>query len=456
MEGLVVIGGTAGGMSAAARARRGDASLPITVFDRSGFVTYGSCGLPYYISDDIKDHNELVTYTPAYLKQNRNIDVKIHHEVTHIDTLEKYIIVKDLKADKEFKQPYNKLVIATGASPMMPPIPGIDLENILTLRNIEDGVRIKELIKSGKIKKAAILGGGFIGLEMAEALRKQNIEVAVFEMLPQILPQIDGELLTLVEQDLDANNVKLFKNTKVIGFESSEDGKVSRVIVEGNRSYDVDMVLVSVGVRPNTDLAAKAGIETGLKGSIVVDEYMRTSLKDIWACGDCVQSYHRITKKPVYIPLGTTANKQGKIVGDNVLGGNTSFSGVMGTQVTKIFDTFVASTGLTEAEARAMGIDATSAIIKHSDKAGYYPGKKPIYIKITMDKPSGRVLGAQLIGSEGVGKRVDIFVTAITAGMTVYDMDELDLAYAPPVSPVYDPVLIAASVGIKTLEKREN
>lgn len=451
MGGLVVIGGTAGGMSAAARARRGYPSLPITVFDRSGFVTYGSCGLPYYISDDIKDASELVAFTPEQLKQRRDIDVKTHHEVIEINPDEKYVKVKNLKSGEEFDQYYNRLVIATGATSIIPPIPGIDLENIVTLRNLDDGIKLKQLLAVENIKKVAILGAGFIGLEMAEALKKRNLEVVVFEMLPQILPQIDTELSNLVEDELRKNDVKLLKNTKVIGFEAS--GKtVSKIITEGNVAYDVDMVLVSVGVKPNTDIAKEAGIQTGLKGSIIVDRYMRTNVADIWACGDCVQSIHRVNQQPVYIPLGTTANKQGKIVGDNVLGGHVAFSGVMGTQVTKIFDIFVAATGLTQEQAVDSGFKAISATIKHIDRADYYPGNQPLYITITMDKNNGRILGAQLVGSEGVAKRVDVFVTAITAGMTVYELNELDLAYAPPVSPVYDPILISASVGIKAIE----
>lgn len=448
---LVVIGGTATGMSAAARARRGDPSLPITVFERSGYITYGSCGLPYYIGDDIKDIHNLITYTPEYMKKERDIDVNILHEVTGINIQEKHVNVKNLTTGKTFKQPYGHLMIATGAMPVIPPIPGIDNKNVFTLRNIEDGLKIKEYLSSRKVKRATILGAGFIGLEVAEALRNWGIEVLVFEMLPEILPQLDRELAKLIEDELKKNQVLLYKNTKVIRFDATGENGL-KIITEGGGVFDADMVIVSVGVRPNTALAKSAGIETGPKGGIVVDRHMRTSAPNIWAAGDCTETHHLITKRPTYVPLGTTANKQGKIAGENILGGKATFPGVLGTQVTKIFEIYVATTGLNEAAAKDAGIEAVSAKIVHRDKASYYPGSKPIHVKNILDKKSGKILGAQLVGSEGVGKRIDVFVTAITAGMTVYELNELDLAYAPPVAPVYDPILIAASAAIKALQ----
>jgi len=258
-----------------------------------------------------------------------------------------------------------------------------------------------------------------------------------------------------VEKELSEKGVNLYKGTKVIGFESDDKGAVGSVVTEDHKGHETDMVLVAVGAKPNSKIAEEAGIKLGLKGAIVVDKYMRTSLPNIWACGDCTVTYNRITQEPVYIPLGTTANKQGKVAGENVLGGRATFPGVLGTQVTKIFDTFVASTGLTEEQAAAAGFKPLKVTIKHSDKAGNFPGKKPLYITIIIDKNKGKILGAQLVGSEGVAKRADVFVTAITAGMDVYELNELDLTYAPPVAPVYDPILIAAAMGIKALEKEK-
>lgn len=449
---LIVIGGTAAGMSAAARARRGDPSLPITVFERTGYITYGSCGLPYYIGDDVKDIHSLITYTPEYMKKERNINVNILHEVTEINIQEKHVDVKDLTTGKTFKQPYSHLVIATGAVPVIPSIPGADNKNVFTLRNIEDGLRIKKYLSSKKVKRAAILGAGFIGLELAEALCNLGIDVLIFEMMPDILPQLDREFAVMIEEELQKNSVRLHKSTKVIEFETSSEHGL-KIITEVGEAFDVDMAVISVGVRPNTVLAKSAGIETGPKGGILVDNYIHTSVPDIWAAGDCIETHHLITKRPVYVPLGTTANKQGKIAGENIMGGKATFPGVLGTQVTKIFETYTAATGLNEVEAKEVGIETVTAKIKQSDKASYYPNSKPIHVKIILDKESGKILGAQLVGSESVGKRIDIFVTAITAGMTVYELNELDLAYAPPVAPVYDPILIAASVGIKVMER---
>lgn len=449
---LVVIGGTAAGMSAAARARRGDPSLSITVFERTGHITYGSCGLPYYIGDVIKDVNKLITYTPEYMKKERNIDVYTLHDVTDINTQEKYVKVKDLKSDDIFKQPYTQLVIATGAIPVVPKILGVEHKNIFTLRNVEDGLRIKELLSSGRVKRAAILGAGFIGLEVSEALRNWGIEVTVFEMLPAILPQIDEEFAILVEDELQKNSVKLYKNTKVVEFQASDEN-VIKILTEDGRTFESDMVIASVGVKPSTALARNANISIGPLDGIAVDKYMRTSAPYVWAAGDCTETYNLVTRKPAYLPLGTTANKQGKIAGENVVGGSAAFPGILGTQVTKIFDTYVASTGLNEMSAKDAGIAAVSAKIVHTDKASYYPGSKYIHTKIVLDKNTAKIIGAQMTGSEGIGKRIDVFATAITAGMTAYQLNELDLAYAPPVSPVYDPVLIAASAGIKELEK---
>jgi len=449
---LVVIGGTAAGMSAAARARRGDPSLSITVFERTGHITYGSCGLPYYIGDVIKDVNKLITYTPEYMKKERNIDVYTLHEVTNINTQEKYVKVKDLKSGDIFKQPYTQLVIATGAIPIVPKILGVEHKNIFTLRNVEDGLRIKELLSSGRVKRATVLGAGFIGLEVSEALRNWGIEVTVFEMLPAILPQIDKEFAVLVEDELQKNSVKLYKNTKVVEFQASGEN-VIKILTEDGRNFESDMVIASVGVKPNTALARNANISIGPLGGIAVDKYMRTSAPYVWAAGDCTETYNLVTRKPAYLPLGTTANKQGKIAGENVVGGSAAFPGILGTQVTKIFDTYVATTGLNEMSAKDAGIAAVSAKIVHTDKASYYPGSKYIHTKIVLDKKTAKVVGAQMAGSEGIGKRIDVFATAITAGMTAYQLNELDLAYAPPVSPVYDPILIAASAGIKALEK---
>lgn len=453
-EHLVIIGGNPAGMSAASKARRLESDIPITVFEKTGFVTYGSCGLPYYISDKIKDINELITYTPEYLKKEKNIDVKVFHEVTDIDLKEKKVIVKDLRKGIFFEQQFSNLIIATGASPVIPPLLRNELENVFSLRTVEDGIKIKNVLAENCFKTAAIIGAGYIGLEMAEALKELGINVMVFEMLPRILPQLDEEVVKYAEKELLDNGVEIYKNTKVSKLVGSDKNRVCQIITEDGKILSVDLVIVAVGVRPNSDLARKAGIKIGYKDAIVVDEFQRTNVPNVWACGDCVQTINLISKTPEYIPLGTTANKQGKIAGENVLGGKAKFPGVLGTQIIKIFSTYISTTGLSESKARTLGFNniGTSTVITN-DRASYYPGRRSGFIKVVFDTLSGKILGAQLAGSEAMAKRVNIFATAITAGMTVYDLSSLDFAYAPPVAPVYDPVIVAVSACVKRLAK---
>ena len=450
-EHLIVIGGTAAGMSAASRARKMAPALPITVFERTGFVTYGSCGLPYFVGGDINDHNELVTFTPDYLQNNRTIKVKTGCEVIHLDLEKKSVIVCNLETGDADEVFFSHLILATGASPVIPPIKGCDLLNVFTLRTIEDGIKIKEFSKNGIGKKAAIIGGGYIGLEMAEALRKNRLEVSVFEMFPRLLSQLDEEYADIVEAELLKHDVKVYKGTTISEIEGI-GAYPKKVRTTDGKAFDADMVLISVGVRPNSELAAKAGLKIGINGGIVVDQFLQTSHPDVWACGDCVQMFDLILKQPTYAPLGTTANKQGKLAGDNVVGGKGVFAGVLGTQATKIFDTYVASTGLSEDKAIKTGLQPITVKIIKNDKASYWPGAKPMRIKLILEN-SGKLLGAQMIGSEGVAQRINVLVAAITAGMSVYELNELDMVYAPPLAPVYDPILIAASEGIKELAK---
>lgn len=453
-EHLVVIGGTAAGASAASRARKLDPSLPITVFEKTGFVTYGSCGLPYYIGKEIKDYSDLVTYTPEFLKEKRCLDVKIFKEVTAVDIKAKRVVVRDVQDPCNTEEvSFSKLIFATGASPVIPPIKGINLKNVFTLRTIEDGINIKEHIDRGGVQRAAIIGGGFIGLEMAEALRNRGLDVYLFEMLPRILPQLDEQMSDIIQKELHDNGVHVYTGCSVNEI-MGQDGKVKEVITKDGDVFSADFVILSVGVRPNTSLAQKAGIETGLLGGILVNEYLQTSQPDVWACGDCVQMYDMILKEPTYVPLGTTANKQGKIAGENALGGKVVFPGVLGTQATKVFNLFIAATGLSEDRALQAGKEVVTNLISKNDRASYYPGHQQAYVKLILEK-SGKLLGAQILGSEGAALRINVLVTAISAGMDIKQLNELDLVYAPPVAPVYDPILIAASEGIKALKKGE-
>ncbi|MCR4430477.1 MAG: FAD-dependent oxidoreductase [Tepidanaerobacteraceae bacterium] len=449
---LAVIGGTAAGLSAASRARKLAPDMTIAVYERTGYVSYGSCGLPYYIGDVIHDHRELIAYMPEFLKKERNIDVKTHHEVVDIDLSKNVLMVRDLEKDALIETGFTDLIMATGASPVIPPLPGIDLENVFALRIVEDGIRIKNRIDGGEIKRAAIIGGGYIGLEMAEALKMRGLEVLLFEAMPKLLPSLDESFSDAVEKELTKNGVSVHKATAVKEIVGNREGKVCGIKTDNGQVFYADMVLVSVGVAPNSRLAKKAGIEVGYKEGIVVDDHMRTSAPGVWACGDCVQMYNLLTKKPTYIPLGTTANKQGKIAGENAAGGNATFKGVLGTQVIKVFDVFIASTGLTVESAAESGMEAICSRIVKNDRASYYPGNKNTHIHLILEKGTGKILGAQLMGGESVAQRINVFVAAIAAGFTVYRLNELDLAYAPPVAPVYDPILIAASEGIKALK----
>ncbi|OUQ78470.1 FAD-dependent oxidoreductase [Flavonifractor sp. An100] len=445
-EKVVVIGGTAAGLSAASKAKRVRPDLEIEVYERTGFISYGACGLPYFVGGMIEDPNELVSLFPEEMSQKRGIPTYTRHEVTAIDRENKVVSVTDLESGRQFQRPYDKLVIATGASPIRLPLPGMDLEGVYYLRTVEDGIYLKDAITQKK--HIAILGGGFIGLEMAEELTQAGVEVHVFEQLPRLLPFLEESFSAVVAQTLAENGVHLHIGTEVSRILGS-DGVVTGIETAQREQIPVDGVLASVGVRPASQLAAACGLKLGFKGGIVVDEHQRTSDPSIWACGDCVEMKHLITGEAVYVPLGTTANKQGRVAGGSLAGEEASFPGVLGSMVTKVFQLYIAATGLSQEQARAAGYQVASTIIRKRDRASYYPGGTDTQICLVVDQSSGRLLGAQVIGGSTVAGRVNVFATAITAGMTVAQINELDLVYAPPVAPVYDPILIAASQAIK-------
>ena len=445
-EKVIVIGGTAAGLSAASKAKRVRPDLEIEVYEKTGYISYGACGLPYFVGGMIDDPNELVSLFPEEMVNKRGIPTYTHHEVTAIDRAAKTVSVTDLDTGRQFTRPYDKLVIATGAVPIRPELPGIGLDGVYYLRTVEDGIYLKQAI--GDRKRIAILGGGFIGLEMAEELTQAGVEVHIFEQLPRLLPFLDESFSALTAQTLADHGVQLHTGAEVTAI-SGENGRVTAVESSQGLRVEVDSVLVSIGVRPASQLARDCGLELGLKGGIVVDEHQRTSDPAIWACGDCVQMKHLITGAPAYVPLGTTANKQGRVAGGSLAGEDASFPGVLGSMVTKVFDLHIAATGLTLDQARAAGYDAAASIIRKRDCASYYPGGSDTRICLILDRDSGRVLGAQSVGGPTVAGRINVFATAITAGMTVAQVNELDLVYAPPVAPVYDPILIAASQAVK-------
>jgi NADPH-dependent 2,4-dienoyl-CoA reductase/sulfur reductase-like enzyme len=474
-ERLVVIGGVAAGMSAASSARRIKQDMEAIVIERDYFISYGACSLPYYISDDVKDFNNLISLTPEVATNERGIKVLTRHEAVRIDCDKKEVVVKDLEKSTETLLPYDKLVVATGGLAVKPPFSGIDLEHIFTIRTLVDGIGVKKFIADwntfevclgspdcayvnsfGEAKrqmKAVIVGGGYIGMEMCESLRKRGLAVTVVEKMDRVLGSMDESITKIVEEKIDAEGVRLLKETSVEGF-TGKDGVVKAVVTDKG-AIETDMVLLVIGSRPNTTLAAGAGIELGIAGAISVDQYLRTNKPDVYAAGDCAEALHLVTGKKTYIPLGTTANKQGRIAGENAAGRESAFEGIVGTAVTKIFDLEAARTGLSPIEAEREGLDFIVSTIKGRSRSSAYPSGKPIVVTYVAEKGTGRLLGAQMVGEEGVAHRIDTLATCLYGKMTLDDVARLDLGYAPPFATVWDPILIAANVALKRLGKGE-
>lgn len=449
---LVVIGGTAAGLSAASRVRNLLPEMEIEVFEKTGYTSYGSCGLPYFVGNLIKEPAELVTLTPKQLGEERGIIVHTRHQAEKIDRRAKTVEVTDLKTGARRTVTYDKLVVATGALPVIPDLPGIrEIVGTYFLRTVEDGIALKKAVRDSSLKQAVIVGGGFIGLELAEAISQAGVAVTIIEALPRLLPTLNPAFSEKVERELADHKVTLLKGMTVGALEHRE-GKLTGVTMGDGRRLDCRLAVFCVGVRPNSALAAECGLEIGLKGGIVVDDHLRTSDPDIWACGDCVQMFHLLTGKPVYFPLGTTANKQGRLAGGNIGGEDRSFAGVLGSQVTKVFDLYIASSGLNEARAKEAGFDPATVLITKNDRASYYPGGTDNHLFLIFDRISGRLLGAEAVGGISIAGRINVLATAITAGMTVEEINRLDLVYAPPVAPVYDPILIAAGQALKKVK----
>lgn len=446
---LVVIGGDAAGMSAASQAKRRRPGMDIVVFERSPHTSFSACGIPYYIGHVVDAEEKLIVRTPEKFREQDGIDVRILHEVTEIDAAGKKVHVRDLKSGKTAWESYDQLLIATGAIPTRPDLPGADAVDIFGVSTLESGLAIHRRLEGGDIKRAVVVGGGYIGLEMAEALVMNGLEVSLISRPPQVMATLDHDMGALVSQALRDVGVTLYLEETLTEFETSA-GKVTGIITD-KRTLPADIVILGLGVRPNTALAAAAGIPLGAKGSIRVNERMETGIAGIWAAGDCAESFHLLSRKPIHIALGTVANRHGRVAGINLGGGYATFPGVMGTAVTKICQVEVARTGLQEKEIAALGLDHVSAVIKSRTKAGYFPGSGEITVKVMAEKGSGRLLGGQIVGMEGSAKRIDTLATALHAGFTVEEMINLDLGYAPPFSPVWDPVVTAAREVAKKL-----
>jgi len=445
---LIVIGGCAAGMSAASKARRMDPEMEVVVYERTGFVSYGECGLPYYIAGVVNRHQDLIVRTPEQFAA-QGIAVHTHHEVTAIDPENRRVRVRDLQTGEERDEHYDKLLLATGGRPILPAgLSANKLAGVFTLRSVEDGVAIREFIRKRKPHRAAIVGAGYIGLEMAESFHSLGLETTVVERMDQVLPRFDPEMAALLSEALESKGVRLVLRAKVETLEGDPQGHVRQVIYDGG-SVDADLVLLALGVRPNVELAREAGVTIGETGAIATSSRMETNLPDVFAAGDCAEAYHRISGHPAYIPLGTTANKQGRIAGTNIAGGTAEFAGVVGTAITQAFGLQAGITGLTEREAKEQGYAVKTVKIKARSRAHYYPGSKPLHIKLVFEQGSGRLLGGQIVGNEGVNGRIDALATALQEGMTVSELSQLDLAYVPPLSPVWDPLLVAANVALK-------
>jgi NADPH-dependent 2,4-dienoyl-CoA reductase/sulfur reductase-like enzyme len=447
-ERLVVVGGDAAGMSAASRARRrrDPDDLEIVAFERGPYTSYSACGIPYFVSDVVTEVDQLVARSPEQHRRN-GIDVRMGHEVVAIDVNRRRVRVRDVAGGggpgTERDEQFDQLVVATGAVPHRPELPGADADGIFGVQTLADGVAVRRAIDERDPRHAVVVGGGYIGLEMAEALVERGVDVTLVDRTEQpMAATLDEDIGALVSDALRAVGVTLRMGDAVERFDA--DGGRVRAVRTAEETLPADIVILGMGVRPNTRLAGEAGIALGDTGGIVTDSRMETSVGGVWAAGDCVESVDRVTGRRVVTPLGTYANKQGRVIGINVSGGDARFPGVVGTAASKICKYEVARTGITERIAADVGLDVVAATIESTTRAGYFPGAAPITVKIVAARDDGRIVGAQIVGKEGAAKRIDVLATAIWNRMPVDEVASLDLSYAPPFSPVWDPVLIAA------------
>ena len=454
---VVIIGGVAAGPKVGSRVHRICPEAQVTLIEKGEFLSYAGCGLPYYVSGIVKDQKELmctpigVVRDSVFFRNVKNVKVLNRTEATKVDRKSKEVTVVALGSGKEKRIPYDKLIFATGATPIVPPIKGVDLKNVFTLQNIEDSESIKTALSEDKAKDVVIVGGGLIGLEMTEALAKKGCRVTIIEKLPQILPILDWEIAYQVIQYLETRGVKVETSTTLTAIKGED--RVTSVETDKGE-VPCDFVIMSVGVRPNVYLAKDAGLEIGVTGGIKVNEMMRTSDPDIFAAGDCVESIDLVTGRPCFIPLGSTANKQGRVAANNVCGFKDEFPGVLGSTVCKLFNFNIGRTGLGEEQAKQAGFEVDTVLSPAPDKAHFYPEAKLIMLKLVIDKNTRRLLGLQAVGLGVVDKRIDVAATAITAKMTVDDIAHLDLCYAPPYSPAMDNIITASDVARNKLDGR--
>ncbi len=446
-EKLCVIGGDAAAMSAAGRAKRRSPDLTVEVFEMGKYVSYGACGIPYYIAGSVKQLMDLVVVTSEEFEHKRGIKVNLGHRVDRILPDKNTITVSDLEAGEQKEVEYDHLLIATGAQPIVPPGIDLDLPGVFALRGLMEAGDLKEYIVVNSPRKALIIGGGYIGVEMAEALKMAGMQVTMVEFAPRLMPIMEEEVSEAVAETLSSNGVEYITGA---GAEKVEDRKKDlEVTLSNSDTMDTDLVLVAIGVKPRSELAGEAGIELGVRKAVKVDRQQRTSHPGVWAAGDCAEAYHLLYGKNAYIPLALTANRQGRVAGSNIGGEHDEFPGMLGTAVTRVFDLDVARTGLGLKEAGDLGMEAQKIEVKSNSQAHYCPANRRIHTLVIVEKRTGRLLGAQMFGKEGVAQRINLWAMALTQGMSLEEVSRLDLAYAPPFSPVFDPVLQAAEVALK-------
>jgi len=452
---VVIVGGVTAGPKVASKIIRIRPDTEVTVIERGRFLSYAGCGLPYYVSGMVRSQRELMSTAagavrdPVFFQKVKNVHVHNETEAIEIDRENKRILVRNLLTSEDAWLDYDKLVLATGATPVKPPLPGIDLPNVFTLHGVHDAEGIRSMLSEGKARDVVIVGGGLIGVEATEALVESGCRVSMVEMMPQVLGMLDWEMAKLVERHMEANGVRVLTGTKVTAIEGEE---WSTQVVTQTGKLSADMVIMAVGVQPSVGLARAAGLDIGETGAVKVDEFMCTSDPDIYAAGDCVECRDIVTRRPIYMPLGSTANKQGRVAAVNLCGGREKFPGILGSTICKVFEYCVGRTGLTEASAQALGYDAVAVLVPAPDKAHFMPDAQPLMLKLVVDAATRKVLGAQVTGPGDGAKRVDVAAMAIAAGMTVDQLANADLCYAPPYSPAMDNLITAANVARNKLD----
>ena len=448
---VIVIGGDAAGGSAASQAKKRQPDLDVVMFEQGRATSYSACGIPYWMSGTVPDEAALIARTP---EQHRamGIDVRLRTRVTGIDLDRREVSWRDLDAGREGREPFDELVYATGSVPMRPPVPGIDAEGVHGVQILDDGVALRAELDSGRVRDVVVVGGGYIGLEIAEACRVRGLAVTVVDRSATPVGTFDPDVGEFIADAVRGEGIQLLLSDEVLAVDVGSDGRARAVTTASGRELRADLVVLGLGVRPNVRLAVESGIPLGTSGGIAVDARMRTPVEGVWAAGDCVESRHRLSGQRIVVALGTHANKQGRVAGINIGGGYATFPGVIGTAITKVCDLEVARTGLSSEEASDAGYSFVTASVDSTTKAGYFPGSRPIRVKMIAERRSGRLLGAQIVGREGAAKRIDALAICIWNEMTVDQILSLDLAYAPPFSPVWDPVLIAARKAFESVE----